>query len=111
MLSELRIGPFKAERKAMEILAEELRAGRYRLHPAKKLDQMPLDTELYKLLRFKRYPNGLADVVDQICASDEAIEARMDAARRESQRLIDDLILGDSAEALAAVRAFEAKEF
>jgi hypothetical protein len=71
----------------------------------------PASEDLHKVLKFDRFPNGIDDARKVVDAGNAEIEAKRGAIYAEAARIIDELILGDAHEALASIRAFEARVF
>lgn len=96
---------------AVVLLEQELRAGRFTIPPKADLRGMAISADLHRVLKFDRFPNGVEDARKAVDADSREVGARRAKIEEEAARIIDDLILGDAHEALAAIRAFEAKSF
>lgn len=96
---------------AVGLLEQELRAGRFTIPPKVDLRGMAVSAPFYKVLKFDRFPNGVEDARKVVDADNHDAGVRRAKIEAEAARIIDDLILGDAHEALAAIRAFEAKSF
>lgn len=96
---------------ALDLLEQELRAGRFTVPSKGEMREKPVRADLHRVLKFDRFPRGFDDAEKEVEAGNAGIEAKRDAIYAEAARIIDELILGDAHEALAAIRAFEAKSF
>lgn len=93
-----------------DILTEEIRAGRVKLVPG-KLVRASNRTDLADVLYFEKY-RGTAQVVNRVITkrTSEA-EVRKDRVRDEMAKILDQVMLGDAAQALKMLEDFTSKSF
>lgn len=93
-----------------DILTEEIRAGRVKLVPG-KLVRASYRTDLADVLYFEKY-RGTAQVVNRVITkrASEA-EVRKDRVRDEMAKILDQVMLGDAAQALKMLEDFTSKSF
>ncbi len=93
-----------------DILTEEIRAGRVKLVPG-KLVRASYRTDLADVLYFEKY-RGTAQVVNRVITkrTSEA-EVRKDRVRDEMAKILDQVMLGDAAQALKMLEDFTSKSF
>lgn len=96
---------------AIALLEQELRAGRFTVLPKGDLRGKAIREDLHRVLKFDRFPNGIDDAKKVVDEDSREVGVRRAKIEEEAARIIDELILGDAHEALAAIRAFESKVF
>lgn len=93
-----------------DLLTAEIRAGRFTVDKD-ALRGAACNTDLHEVLKFTKFPKGLEDAKRAASAVADKYEARVQAVRAEATRLVDALVLGDAASAVAALQAFAEKVF
>ena len=100
-------------RYAVDLLNEEIEAGRFRVMLKREIQELGLDgrSDLHEALYFAAYPAGVKDAEKTLAAKQKSYDLRVQEIREAVMVIEDDLVLGNATEALAALRSFEEREF